>query len=163
MSGRYSDHVLRQLSAANGGKENIYPEMRLRAGFPAFFLLPTGLFIYGWTSEKAVGVYAPFIGLFVFACGQMWGTTPSSVYLVDSKPGRSASALAINNFVRYIVAAIIGIFSTSFVRALGPGILFTIIASINVANMGLSLLVYVYGRKWRTNFEERSDTSPIIK
>jgi hypothetical protein len=152
-SGRYSDYVLKKLVETKG-EENVYPELRLRAGFPSFILLPAGLLIYGWTTEKRVGVYAPFIGLFIAACGQMWGSTPTSVYLVDSKPGRSASALAINNFVRYIVVSIVTIFSTSGVRALGNGVLFTIIAGVNIANIGLVLLVLVYGKKWRTNFEK---------
>lgn len=159
LSGRYSDYILRKLRESKG-KDNVNPELRLRAGFPSFILIPVGLIIYGWTTEKRVGVYGPFIGLFTFACGQMWGITPASVYLVDSKPCRSASALAINNFVRYITAAIVAIFSTSSVRALGTGVLYTIIAGINIANIGLLTLVLLYGKKWRTEFEERTGTGP---
>jgi hypothetical protein len=94
------------------------------------------------------------------ALGQMNATTPTSVYLVDSKPGRSASAMAINNFVRYVVAAIATLFSSAAVDAVGPGILFTILAAINVANIALILLILVYGKKWRTSFEKRSGTGP---
>jgi hypothetical protein len=47
------------------GEENLYPEMRLRAAFPSFVLIPAGALIYGWSVQKQVGVYAPFIGLFV--------------------------------------------------------------------------------------------------
>lgn len=90
----------------------------------------------------------------------MNATTPTSVYLVDSKPGRSASAMAINNFVRYIVAAIVTIFSSSCLDAAGPGLLFTILAAITVANIALLLLVLVYGKKWRTSFEKRTGTGP---
>lgn len=91
--------------------------------------------------------------------------TPTSVYLVDSKPGRSASAVAINNFVRSIFAAAATIISTSCLRAVGPGILFSILAGINLVNIILVLLVLVYGKKWRTNFEKRTGgvVQPITK
>jgi hypothetical protein len=82
--------------------------------------------------------------------------TPTSVYLVDSKPGRSASAVAINNCVRSIVAAVTTIISTYCLRAVGPGILFSILAGINVVNIIFVLLVLVYGKKWRTDFEKRT-------
>lgn len=64
LSGQYTDLVMKRL-AKSKGLENVYPELRLRATFPSFVLIPVGYLIYGWTSQKAVGVYAPFIGLFV--------------------------------------------------------------------------------------------------
>lgn len=63
-SGQYADIILRQLRAKKG-QDNLYPEMRLRAAFPSFLLLPAGALIYGWSVQKQVPVYAPFIGLFV--------------------------------------------------------------------------------------------------
>lgn len=157
VSGQYSDYVLKKYRKEH---ETIYPEMRLRAGFPSFIFIPTGLLIYGWSTQYAVGVYAPFIGLFFSAFGQMCGTTPTSVYLVDAKPGRSASALAIHNFVRYFVSAIVCVFSTPCLHALGPGVLFSILSGINLANIGLLVMVIIYGRKWRIRFEERTGTGP---
>lgn len=87
--------------------------------------------------------------------------TPTSVYLVDSKPGRSASAVAINNCVRSIVGAITTIFSSQCVDAVGPGILFTILAAINFVNAITVLIVMVRGKKWRTDFEKRTGTGPV--
>jgi hypothetical protein len=60
LSGHFADHILKKLIAKKG-EENVFPEMRLRAVFPSFI----GCLLYGWSTEKAVGVYAPFIGLFV--------------------------------------------------------------------------------------------------
>ncbi|KAI9483228.1 MAG: major facilitator superfamily domain-containing protein [Benjaminiella poitrasii] len=159
LSGQYADIILRRLRKKRG-PENIYSELRLRATFPAFILIPAGYLIYAWTTEKGIGVYAPLIGLFVYALGQMSAFTPTSVYLVDSKPGRSASAIAINNCVRSIIGAITTIFSSSCLNAVGPGILYTILAAINVANCGTLLIVMIYGRRWRTAFEERTGTGP---
>lgn len=49
------------------------PELRLSPFFtvPAGLLIPTGLFIYGWTIEYHVHWIAPMIGVCVFAFGLM--------------------------------------------------------------------------------------------
>jgi hypothetical protein len=86
----------------------------------------------------------------------MCAINPASVYLVDSKPGRSASAVAINNCVRSLVAAVVTLFSTQCVRSAGPGIVFTVLAGISIINIVPVLLVKVYGQVWRTNFEKKS-------
>ena len=64
VAGQVSDLVLQWLRKKSpGGK--VIPEMRLRAAIPSFFLIPAGYLIYAWTTEYAIGVYAPIIGLFV--------------------------------------------------------------------------------------------------
>lgn len=87
--------------------------------------------------------------------------TPTSVYLVDSKPGRSASAVGINNAVRSVLAAVATIFSSQCVEAAGTGILFTILAAVNVINCLTLVAVMVWGKKWRESFEERTGTGPV--
>ncbi|KAL1929118.1 hypothetical protein VTP01DRAFT_2177 [Rhizomucor pusillus] len=145
LAGRNADWVLRRLQKRGA----VVPEMRLRAAFPSFFLIPAGYLIYGWTVQYHVGAYAPIIGLFVYALGQMSAFTPSNVYLVDSQPGRSASAVAINNCFRSIAGAITAIFSTQALHGGGPGILYTILAAINVANIGFVVMCMIYGQQWR--------------
>ncbi|OAD06603.1 hypothetical protein MUCCIDRAFT_118861, partial [Mucor lusitanicus CBS 277.49] len=154
LSGIYSDRIIRDLRNRRGS-ENVYPELRLKAVYPSFILIPAGFLIYAWTTEKHVAAYGPLIGLFVYAVGQMFAVNPSSVYYVDSKPGRSASAVSLNNCARSLLGAIVTIFSTSCVRSAGPGIVFTVLAAISVVNIVFVLLVKVYGRKWRTAFEEK--------
>ncbi|KAG2196808.1 hypothetical protein INT47_002735 [Mucor saturninus] len=158
ISGRYVDFVLARLRKKKG-TENVYPEMILKATFPSFFLMPAGYLLYGWSTQMGVAVYAPLAGLFIYSLGQVFAFSPSSLYLVDSKPGRSASAVAINSCIRSIIAATTTIFSSTSLNALGPGILFTILAVLNVVNIISVLLVMFCGRKWRTSFEERTGTS----
>lgn len=155
LSGQHSDYVLAKLSKKSQDGQKIVSEMRLQAAVPSFILIPAGYLIYGWSTEKRVGVYAPLIGLFVYALGQMWAFTPTSVYLVDSKPGYSATAVGVNSCVRCLIAAITTIFSSQAVDALGTGVLFTILACINVLNAGFVILTYVRGTKWRLAFEEK--------
>lgn len=94
------------------------------------------------------------------ALGQMSAFTPTSVYLVDSKPGRSATAVAINNCIRSIAAAIATIFSTQSVEAVGTGVLFSILAAINLVNCLTLVAVIIWGKRWREKFEERTGTDP---
>lgn len=92
----------------------------------------------------------------------MSALTPTSVYLVDSKPGRSASAVAINNCVRSVIGAITTIISSNCVNALGTGVMFTILAAVNTVNIITALLVMTYGRNWRANFEQRTGAGPAV-
>ncbi|KAI8967135.1 major facilitator superfamily domain-containing protein [Mycotypha africana] len=162
VSGRHSDYLLLKLSKKAskqqepyGDQPKICPEMRLQAAVPSFFLMPAGYLIYGWCTEKKVGVYAPLIGLFIYSMGQMWAFTPVSVYLVDTKPGYSATAVGINSCIRCIFAAVTTVFSSQAVDALGTGIIFTILAAIGVLNGGFVLACYIWGTKWRRAFEKK--------
>ncbi|KAI8640320.1 major facilitator superfamily domain-containing protein [Parasitella parasitica] len=162
ISGIYSDRVIKDLRKKLG-PENVYPELRLKTAYPSFILVPAGYLIYAWTTEKHVGVYGPLFGLFIYAIGQMFAMTSSSIYYVDSKPGRSASAVAINNCIRSLAAAVVTIFSTTWVRSMGPGKVFTILAAISIVNTTFVLLVKLYGRKWRMDFEKRMETASVLK
>ncbi|KAL9553502.1 hypothetical protein MBANPS3_003267 [Mucor bainieri] len=155
VSGRHSDYVLKQLAKKNADGKKVISEMRLQAAVPSFFLMPAGYLIYGWSTEKQVGVYAPLIGLFIYAMGQMWAFTPTSVYLVDAKPGYSATAVGVNSCVRCIIAAITTVFSSAAVDGLGNGIMFTILAVIGILNGGFIIACYLKGTKWRRSFEQK--------
>lgn len=63
-SGMYSDFIIRK-QYEKYGSENVEPEIRLKATFPSFLLLPAGLLIYGWTAHFKVGPYAPLVGIFI--------------------------------------------------------------------------------------------------
>lgn len=54
-----------------------------------------------------------------------------------------------------MIAAITTIFSSQAVDALGTGVLFTILAGINVLNAGFVIVCYIRGTKWRLAFEEK--------
>ncbi|KAI7856198.1 major facilitator superfamily domain-containing protein [Circinella umbellata] len=154
VAGQVSDLVLQCLRKKAPGQK-VIPEMRLRAAIPSFFLIPAGYLIYAWTTEYAVGVYAPIIGLFIYAFGQMSAFTPATVYLVDSQPGRSATAVGVNNCSRSVVAAIMAIFSTEALHTLGTGILFSILAAINVVNIIFIILCMIYGQRWREAYASK--------
>lgn len=147
-SGKFSDWLLAYKQKRTRGK--VPSESRLIAAFPSVILIPLGYLGYGWSTQKGVAVWLPLISLFVYGIGQMCAFNASSVYLVDSSPGRSASAIAVNNFFRTLVAAIITAFSIQCIQAIGPGPLFSILAGINVLNIVNVLLCMKFGKRWRT-------------
>ncbi|KAI9658975.1 MAG: hypothetical protein M1821_001935 [Bathelium mastoideum] len=58
--GAVSDRLVKSLSKRNGGKPK--PEFRLPAMFIGAFLVPIGLFLYGWSADKRVQWIVPIIG-----------------------------------------------------------------------------------------------------
>ncbi|KAG2171781.1 hypothetical protein INT43_008161 [Umbelopsis isabellina] len=147
-SGRWSDWLLARKKRLTNGP--VPHEYRLIATFPSVILIPLGYLGYGWSTQKGTSVWIPLVSLFVYGVGQMTAFNSSSVYLVDCSPGRSASAIAVNNFFRTIVAAIVTAFSIQCIEAIGTGPLFSILAGINVLNILNVLVVRRYGERWRS-------------
>lgn len=58
--GAVSDRLVKSLTERNGG--NPKPEYRLPTMFIGTFLVPIGLFLYGWTTEYKVHWILPIIG-----------------------------------------------------------------------------------------------------
>lgn len=60
ITGATSDVILKHLKTKNGGVAK--PEFRLPPMMPAAFMIPVGLFIYGWTAKFGVHWIVPIIG-----------------------------------------------------------------------------------------------------
>lgn len=58
--GAISDRIVKRMTEANGGTPK--PEYRLPAMFIGAFIIPMGLFLYGWTAEYKVHWILPIIG-----------------------------------------------------------------------------------------------------
>ncbi|KAI7906019.1 major facilitator superfamily domain-containing protein [Cokeromyces recurvatus] len=161
-SGHYSDYLLKRLSKEQQ-KKKVILEKRLLACLPSFLFMPAGYLIYGWssnsttttTNQRHFEVYVPLVGLFLYALGQMWSITPAQVYLVDSKPGYSATAVGVNSCIRCLIGAMTALFSNTVVNKLGNGIMFTILAVLGCLNSMCILICYKYGARWRRKFEEK--------
>jgi hypothetical protein len=64
-----SDRVVAALTKRNGGKPK--PEYRLPLMVLGAVVIPTGLFLYGWTAEKKVHYIVPIIGTSFLGVGMM--------------------------------------------------------------------------------------------
>ena len=67
--GAVSDRGLKYLTKRNGGSPK--PEYRLPPMFIGAFLVPIGLFLYGWPAEKHVHWIVPIIGTAFLGCGML--------------------------------------------------------------------------------------------
>ena len=82
-------------------------------------MYPLGILMYGWTVEKGLFVIVPEVGTFFFGLGMMIVFTTVTTYLIDAVPGRSSSAVAMNNLVRNVLACVGAIIGQPLIEAWG--------------------------------------------
>jgi len=143
--GYYSDKLLRKW--AKGGE--LKPELRLPLLWPGAFLIPTGLFIYGWSAEYKVHWIVPLIGTFIFGAGMIITFMPIGTYLVDAYTSYAASAMAANTVLRSIGGALLPLGGRSMYQSLGLGWGNSLLAFIA---LGMTPMIWVfckYGEKIR--------------
>ncbi|KAL3477168.1 MFS general substrate transporter [Aspergillus californicus] len=93
-----NDRIYRRLKAQNNGIGQ--PEFRVPLLSISAFMLPAGLFIYGWTGEKQTHWIAPNIGAALFGMGTIITFQCAQTYLIDSYTRFAASALAASACMR---------------------------------------------------------------
>jgi MFS family permease len=133
VGGRWSDYIFVRSAAKYGGKLEAEGRFGLNAWVGAI-MYPLGFLVYGWTVDKGLFVVIPEIGTFFFGFGMMIIFATVTTYLIDAVPGRSSSAVAMNNLIRNAVACIGAIIAKPLIEVLGNGILFSILAGISLAS-----------------------------
>ena len=104
--GTLSDKLLRRKIAAG---KIIKPEDRLPLVLtvPASLALPAGLFIYGWSADKAVHWIVPQIGTAVTGFGMITILMCIQTYLVDAFTIHAASVIAASAVLRSLLGALL--------------------------------------------------------
>ena len=133
IGGRWTDYIFIRSAAKNGGELEAEGRFGMNAWVGAI-MYPLGILVYGWTIEKGLFVLVPEIGTFFFGIGMMIVFTTVTTYLVDAVPGRSSSAVAMNNLIRNILACVGTIIGKPLIEALGNGVLFSILAGVSLAS-----------------------------
>jgi predicted MFS family arabinose efflux permease len=172
IGGRLSDSIYnKRVANAKNKNQDSYPEMRLGGllFYMGIIIQSLAFIAYGWCIQEEVhfayGLVCQFISklLSFFPVRNYCPVTYSmnivglavtvpnitiNTYLVDCFRKKGASAMACNNFARYITAGIGSLVASDILRALGTGPLFTmcggliLLASINL------LVLMKYGKKW---------------
>ena len=89
-----------------GSLKEMVPEMRLHSTIIGSILAPAGLFMFGWGAKRSIHWICPLIGGTLVAAGNVSIFTGILLYLVDTYESTlSASALAANGILRYVVGA----------------------------------------------------------
>lgn len=133
LGGRWSDYVFVRSAAKHGGELEAEGRFGINTWVGAV-MYPLGLLMYGWTVEKGLFVVIPEIGTFFMGFGMMIVFATVTTYLIDAVPGRSSSAVAMNNLLRNTLACIGTIIGKPLIEVLGNGVLFSIICGIALAS-----------------------------
>ncbi|CAG8735098.1 22113_t:CDS:2, partial [Dentiscutata erythropus] len=149
LGGKYSDYLSQKLLSISG---DYCPEVRIKGAWFGSLLIPITCFIYGWLLEINSNIYVLGIILFLCSFGMLTTFNTLSTYLVDACPGRGASVMALTCLIRLAIPGIITIFETSIEERLGVRWMFTLISVICFLSILLLVMVYINGRKWRSNF-----------
>lgn len=145
----FSDRLY-QKSVAQGRAR---PETRLHwyMVLPGSLLIPTGLFIYGWTADKQVHWIAPMIGSSVMGIGTIIITMGIQTYLVDSFTTNAASVSAANTVLRSVLGALLPLCGLDLYNAIGLGWGNTLLGFIALALAPVPVCLGLFGERLRTN------------
>lgn len=145
-----SDRIIKSKRASG---ITVKPEDRLPLFviFPASLLIPSGLFIYGWSTDKAVHWIVPQIGTAIIGIGNMSIMMCIQTYLVDAFTIYAASAIAANAVLRSLLGALFPLFGLKMYDALGLGWGNTTLGLIALVLAPIPWLFSVYGERIRTN------------
>ena len=143
--GIFSDRYVMKKSAMGEMK----PEYRLPPLIPGAFLLPIGLFWYGWTAEKQVYWLVPILGTVLVGAGLTLSFIPVQAYFIDAYTRYAASAIAANTVLRSLCGAILPLAGTPMYEKLGYGWGNSVLAFIALALTPAPFFIIKYGERIR--------------
>ncbi|KXH43778.1 major facilitator superfamily transporter [Colletotrichum nymphaeae SA-01] len=131
------------------------PEARLTPvlTMPCGVVLPIGLFIYGWTTDKGVHFIVPMLGVVIFAIGLMGVMMCIQNYLLDTYPRYAASVTAALAVLRSLAGALLPLGGLEMYNALGLGWGNSLLGFISVALIPIPLVFYIFGERIRGRFK----------
>ncbi|OAA51889.1 Major facilitator superfamily domain, general substrate transporter [Metarhizium rileyi] len=141
--------LVQKLEAETGVPGASEPEFRLPPAITGAFLVPAGIFMFGWSTYPGVHWIIPIIGSCIFAIGNVLLFTGIFTFLVDAYPLYAASALAANAFVRCIFAAAFPLFGVQMFEKLGYQWASSLLAFLMVAMVPFPYIFFRYGKQIR--------------
>ena len=117
----------------------------------ATWVIPVGLFLYGWTVQFHVHWILPVIGEGLLGFGVAVTIIPSFSYLIDAFGIHSASALAISITLRCVTGAFITLAGPPLYGNLGIGWGNSLLGFIALIFTPVPLVLMKYGARIRTS------------
>jgi len=149
--GKWTDLLLKKDKEKNG---YYTPESRISWNiFSAVLTFPIALLIIGWCFHYHTQWVTPLVGTALFGYSSMMTIGPVTTYLVDSLPGRGATGVALNNFVRMILATVAVFVSEPLIKGLNTGPMFTIFAGVVFLWAIVLVIIKKKGTYWRENYD----------
>lgn len=143
--------VANHIAVTHSAKGCFRPESRLPPMIVGCWLIPVGLFWYGWSAKTQTHWIVPILGTGVFAVGLMTVFMAVNTYLVDSYLQYAASVAAANTAIRSLVGAVLPLAGPAMYDSLGLGWGNSLLAFIALAMCVCPLLLWKYGERIRTN------------
>lgn len=141
------DHVVKKL----GFENNQEPEHRLPPMIIGGFVVPLGLFLYGWTLHFSINCLVPIIGLALLGFGVIVTIIPAFSYLVDAFGIYAASAVAASITLRCVTGAILPLAGPSLYGTLGQGWGNSVLGFVAFALLPMPIMLMKFGRRLRKN------------
>lgn len=128
----------------------VAPEKKLSTAAIGAVFLPISLFWLGWTSRRSIHWISATLSGVPFGFGLIWVFFGVVLYYsLSFPPAYVASALAANNFLRYIMASVFPLFIVQMYDKLHIDWATSLLAFIALAMVPIPLLFMKYGAKLR--------------
>lgn len=148
-----SDRIVKAKARSGTLLDGMKPEHRLPPLVVSAFVIPIGLFLYGWTAQYETHWIVPIIGTGFIGLGSIAVFICVVSYLVDAFTIYAASALAATTVVRSLLGALLPLAGQPLYRALGLGWGNSLLGFISVACIPIPFILMRYGEKWRTSLD----------
>ncbi|KAB8230005.1 MFS transporter [Aspergillus alliaceus] len=147
--GRFTDWYIKRQHVQHG---RVTPEDRLPPATFGFILFGVGMLWFGWSAQVHAHWIVPIIGSAFVGLGIVAGFLVVQVYIVDAFTIYAASALAANNLIRSVFAALLPMSGPAMYDRLGYGWGNTILGLVALSIAPTTLLLMKYGEKIRRRY-----------
>jgi multidrug resistance protein len=125
------------------------PEHRLLFACVQSFLLPAGLFVFGWTARADVSPALPALGIALATMGIFSIYLATFNYLADVYGAYASSALAAQSFCRNVAAGVLPLVTGAMFHRLGVGPASSLLAGVGVLLGGVPWALLLFGDRVR--------------
>lgn len=154
IGGRISDHLRKKIVALS--TRNYIPENRFSIQIVGFIVSTAGILGYGWCCQMHVHVVAIFVFTFLSGFGMTWVFVTTTTYLTECSSGQPATNVALGNLMRNLSAAISSLIIEKLIEKMTFGWCFTGLALINLIGITFVIVLLLFGKKWREEFDART-------
>jgi hypothetical protein len=144
-------HFGNKIAAKHIAKGDFVPEHRLYMMAVGGFIMPVGLFMYGWTVQAQVQFMAPIIATSLIGFSLLMTFMPATTYLVDVFTIHAASAMAASTVSRSLCAALIPLSSQKMYAVMGYGWGNSLLGFISCLLIPIPFLFIKYGERIRAS------------
>lgn len=140
-------------------KAIVIPEDRIPPMFIGSFLFPLGMFWFGWTADYPEKIHwiVPAIGTAFLGAGLVTIFLPCLTYILDAYISVSASALALNAFLRSSFGGAFPLFAKVMFKALSLKWGTTLLGGFSILLIPVPFIFFRYGERIRSKTKYHID------